>query len=307
MAVVGSRAQVRARTGVVVGGSNRGMRWFRSMGWRHLLAWVALAFAAFPILWILSASFNPTGTLVSQRLIPEHLTWANYEELLFGTVPYLSWFRNTVLIAGVASLIITLLCFLAAYAFSRMRFRGRRTGLLSVLLIQMFPQTLAFVAIFLIMARIKDVFPPIGLGTQAGLVLIYLGGAMGVNTWLMKGFLDTIPVDLDESARIDGASHWQIFARIVFPLVVPILTVVFLLTFIFLINDYVLASAVLGQGDPEKFTLSVGLYAYVSDQFNVRWGPFAAGAIMAGVPVIILFLFLQRYIVSGLTQGAVKG
>jgi arabinogalactan oligomer/maltooligosaccharide transport system permease protein len=277
------------------------------MGWRHLLAWLALGFAIFPILWILSASFNPTGTLVSQRLIPEHFTWENYEELLFGTVPYLSWFRNTVLIAGAASLGITLLCFLAAYAFSRMRFRGRRTGLLSVLLIQMFPQTLAFVAIFLIMARIKDVFPPIGLGTQAGLALIYLGGAMGVNTWLMKGFLDTIPVDLDESARIDGASHWQIFSRIVFPLVVPILAVVFLLSFIFLINDYVLASAVLGQGDPEKFTLSVGLYAYVSDQFNVRWGPFAAGAVMAGIPVIILFLFLQRYIVSGLTQGAVKG
>jgi arabinogalactan oligomer / maltooligosaccharide transport system permease protein len=306
MAVV-SNVGVRATSGTFVAGSNRRMRWLRSMGWRHLLAWLALGFALFPILWILSASFNPTGTLVSQQLIPNHLTWDNYEELLFGTVPYVAWFGNTVLVAGVASLIITLLCFMAGYAFSRMRFRGRRTGLLSVLLIQMFPNTLAFVAIFLIMARIADVFPPIGLGTQSGLILIYLGGAMGINTWLMKGFLDTIPVDLDESARIDGASHWQIFRLIIFPLVVPILAVVFLLSFIFLINDYVLASAVLGQGDPNKFTMSVGLYAYVSDQFNVRWGPFAAGAIMAGVPVILLFLFLQRYIVSGLTQGAVKG
>ena len=307
MAVVGSRAAVRATTGAVAGGSSRGGRWFRKVGWRHLVAWVALIFAVFPILWILSASFNPTGTLVSQRLIPSRFTWANYEELLTGTTPYLSWLGNTVLIAGGASLFNTFLCFLAAYAFSRMRFRGRRTGLLSVLLIQMFPQTLAFVAIFLIMARINDVFPAIGLGTQAGLILVYLGGAMGVNTWLTKGFLDTIPVELDESARIDGASHWQIFRLIVFPLVVPILAVVFVLSFIFLINDYVLASAVLGQGDPEKFTLSVGLYAYVSDQFNLRWGPFAAGAMMAGIPVVILFLFLQRYIVSGLTQGAVKG
>jgi arabinogalactan oligomer/maltooligosaccharide transport system permease protein len=307
MAVVGSRAQVRGTTGAVVGGSNRGVRWFRSLGWRHLLAWVVLAFALFPILWIISASFNPNGTLISQKLIPSELTWANYEELLFGTTPYVSWLVNTVVIAGLASLFITSLCFLAAYAFSRMRFRGRRTGLLSVLLIQMFPQTLAFVAIFLIMARIKDVFPPIGLGTQTGLILIYLGGAMGVNTWLMKGFLDTLPVELDESARIDGASHWQIFRYIIFPLVVPILAVVFVLSFIFLINDYVLASAVLGQGDPEKFTLSIGLYAYVSDQFNLRWGPFAAGAMMAGIPVVILFLFLQRFIVSGLTQGAVKG
>jgi arabinogalactan oligomer/maltooligosaccharide transport system permease protein len=279
----------------------------RSLGWRHLVAWLALAFAVFPVLWILSASFNPAGTLVSQRLVPSRLSWENYEELLAGGVPYLAWLRNTVVIGGVAALTNTLLSAFAAYAFSRMRFRGRRAGLLSVLLIQMFPQTLAFVAIFLIMANIKDVFPGIGLGTQAGLILIYLGGAMGVNTWLMKGFFDTIPVDLDESARIDGASHSQVFFRIIFPLVVPILAVVFLLSFIFLINDFVLASAVLGQGDPEKFTLAVGLYRYLSDQFNLRWGPFAAGAMIAGLPVLLLFQFLQRYIVSGLTQGAVKG
>jgi arabinogalactan oligomer/maltooligosaccharide transport system permease protein len=290
-----------------VGGSGRTQRWLRNLGWRHLVAWLALAFAVFPVLWILSASFNPAGTLVSQRFIPSNLSLENYRELLGGSVPYLSWFRNTVVIAGVASLGNTLLSAFAAYAFSRMRFRGRRTGLLAVLLVQMFPQTLAFVAIFLIMANIGDVFPAIGLGSQAGLVLVYLGGAMGVNTWLMKGFFDTIPVDLDESARIDGASHTQVFFRIIFPLVAPILAVVFLLSFIFLINDFVLASAVLGQGDPDKFTLAVGLYRYLSDQFNLRWGPFAAGAMIAGLPVILLFQFLQRFIVSGLTQGAVKG
>jgi arabinogalactan oligomer/maltooligosaccharide transport system permease protein len=304
---VGATVKARGSAGVVVGGSSRGQRWLRGLGWRHVVAWLALAFAVFPVLWILSASFNPTGTLVSQRLVPSRLSLENYQELLGGSVPYLAWFRNTVVIAGIASLANTLLSALAAYAFSRMRFKGRRTGLLSVLLIQMFPQTLAFVAIFLIMANIKDVFPAIGLGTQAGLILVYLGGAMGVNTWLMKGFFDTIPVDLDESARIDGASHWQIFFRIIGPLVLPILAVVFLLSFIFLINDFVLASAVLGQGDPDKFTLAVGLYRYLSDQFNLRWGPFAAGAMIAGIPVILLFQFLQRYIVSGLTQGAVKG
>jgi arabinogalactan oligomer/maltooligosaccharide transport system permease protein len=304
---VDAAVDIRGSSGVVVGGSGRTQRWLRSLGWRHLVAWLALAFAVFPVLWILSASFNPTGTLVSQRFIPSDLSLENYRELLGGSVPYLSWFRNTVVIAGVASLGNTLLSAFAAYAFSRMRFRGRRTGLLAVLLVQMFPQTLAFVAIFLIMANIGDVFPAIGLGSQAGLVLVYLGGAMGVNTWLMKGFFDTIPVDLDESARIDGASHTQVFFRIIFPLVAPILAVVFLLSFIFLINDFVLASAVLGQGDPEKFTLAVGLYRYLSDQFNLRWGPFAAGAIIAGLPVILLFQFLQRFIVSGLTQGAVKG
>jgi arabinogalactan oligomer/maltooligosaccharide transport system permease protein len=304
---VDAAVDIPRSSGVVVGGSGRSQRWLRNFGWRHLVAWLALAFAVFPVIWILSASFNPVGTLVSQRLIPSNFSLANYRELLGGSVPYLAWFRNTVVIAGIASLGNTLLSAFAAYAFSRMRFRGRRTGLLAVLLVQMFPQTLAFVAIFLIMANIGDVFPAIGLGSQLGLILVYLGGAMGVNTWLMKGFFDTIPVDLDESARIDGASHTQIFFRIIFPLVAPILAVVFLLSFIFLINDFVLASAVLGQGDPEKFTLAVGLYRYLSDQFNVRWGPFAAGAMIAGLPVILLFQFLQRFIVSGLTQGAVKG
>jgi len=304
---VDAAVEIPGSSGVVIGGSGRTQRWLRNLGWRHLVAWLALAFAVFPVLWILSASFNPAGTLVSQRFIPSRVSLENYRELLGGSVPYLAWFRNTVVIAGIASLGNTLLSAFAAYAFSRMRFRGRRTGLLAVLLVQMFPQTLAFVAIFLIMANIGDVFPAIGLGSQAGLVLVYLGGAMGVNTWLMKGFFDTIPVDLDESARIDGASHTQIFFRIIFPLVAPILAVVFLLSFIFLINDFVLASAVLGQGDPEKFTLAVGLYRYLSDQFNLRWGPFAAGAMIAGLPVILLFQFLQRFIVSGLTLGAVKG
>lgn len=300
-------APARATTGRVVGGRNRFTRWFKALGWRHLVAWAALLFALFPVVWVISASLNPLETLTSQRLIPSTLTLDNYRELLSGDVPYLNWYLNTILIAGGASLVVTFLSSLAAYAFSRMRFVGRRVGLLAVLLIQMFPQTLAFVAIFLIVAQIKDVFPAVGLGTQWGLFLVYLGGALGVNTWLMKGFFDTIPTDLDESARCDGASHNQVFFKIILPLVAPILAVVFLLSFIFLINDFVLASAVLGQGDPETFTLSIGLFQYLGDQFNQRWGPFAAGALMAGIPVVILFLFLQKYIVSGLTQGAVKG
>ena len=307
MAVATRPMPPEGTTGAVVAGGSRGVRWMRTLGWRHLVALAALAFAIFPVLWVLSASFNPQGSLVSQELIPDRLTLDNYRELFTPAVPYTAWFVNTLVIAGGAALINTFLSALAAYAFSRMRFRGRRAGLLSVLLIQMFPQVLAFVAIFLIMVAVKDVFPSIGLGSRTGLLLVYLGGAMGVNTWLMKGFFDTIPKELDESAKVDGASHAQVFFRIIVPLVAPILAVVFILSFIFLINDFVLASAVVGQGSPDQATLSVGLYRYVNDQFNLRWGPFAAGAIIAGLPVVILFLFLQRYIVSGLTQGAVKG
>jgi arabinogalactan oligomer/maltooligosaccharide transport system permease protein len=290
---------------------NKGRRpfgkWWRELGWRHLVGILAALFAVFPMIWILSASFNPLGTLTSQTLIPADPSWVNYRELLFEDVPFRAWFLNTILIAGGAALGNTFLSALAAYAFSRMRFKGRRTGLLSVLLIQMFPQILAFVAIFLMMDSIADVWPWLGLGSRVGLLFVYFGGAMGVNTWLMKGFFDTIPRSLDESAKVDGATHAQVFFRIILPLTAPILAVIFLLGFIFLLNDFVLASAVLGQGDEQGFTLAIGLSRYLQDQFALRWGPFAAGAIMAGVPVIVLWLFLQRYIVSGLTQGAVKG
>ena len=282
-------------------------RWAHELGWRHLVALLALVFALFPVIWVISASINPIGsTLSSQKLVPADPSIGNFRDL-FSTTPFARWMLNTLLVAGGAAFINTALAAFAAYAFSRMRFRGRRVGLLSVLLIQMFPQVLAFVAIFVLMDGIGDVFSAIGDGTRLGLLLVYLGGAMGVNTWLMKGFFDTIPVDLDESARVDGATHLQIYFRIIVPLVLPILAVVFFLSFIFLFNDFVLARAVLGIGNDNNFTLSVGLYNFVSDRFNARWGIFAAGALVASIPIVIMFQFLQRYIVSGLTQGAVKG
>ncbi|MBT8215497.1 MAG: sugar ABC transporter permease [Acidimicrobiia bacterium] len=296
-------------------------RWMRELGWRHLVAIAAIVFAVFPVVWIISASVNPTGSLVGQTLWPDEPTLDNFRELIDRdfvkegsiasageiSVPYVDWFRNTMIIAGAAAIGQTFLSALAAYAFSRMRFWGRRVGLLSVLLVQMFPQLLAFTAIFILMTDMKDVFPGIGLGTQAGLILVYLGGALGVNTWLMKGFFDTIPRDLDEAAKVDGASPNQIFFRVILPLAAPILAVIALLSFIFTINDFVIASAVLGQGDDTNFTLAIGLQRFLGDRFAQNWGAFAAGALMAGIPVIILFQMLQRFIVSGLTQGGVKG
>ena len=144
------------------------------------------------------------------------------------------------------------------------------------------------------------------LGSRLMLLIIYLGGALGVNTWLIKGYFDTIPRDLDESALIDGASHAQIFFKVVLPLAAPILAVVALITFVFTINEFLVASVVLGQGDDENFTLAVGMFRFIDGQGG-EWGQFAAGSVMAGIPVVLLFLFLQRYIVSGLTAGAVKG
>jgi arabinogalactan oligomer/maltooligosaccharide transport system permease protein len=194
---------------------------------------------------------------------------------------------------------------LAAYAFARFRFKGRRMGMLSLLLIQMFPTFLAVVAIYLIVLRIGDVFPAIGLDTRASVILVGLGGALGINTWLMKGFLDSIPDSLDESARVDGATPGQVFWGIILPLATPVLAVVGLLSYIFSINEFIIASRLLQTTD--KWTLPVGLYGFISDKYASQWGPFCAGVVLAAIPVVILFFFLQRYITEGLTRGAVKG
>jgi arabinogalactan oligomer / maltooligosaccharide transport system permease protein len=299
-------ASVLDRAGVrtAQGRSGRSL-WWRELGWRYIVGIIALVFALFPILWVFSASINPTGTLSGQRLIPTEATLRNYERLFDGSIPYARWFANTLIVAGTAAIGTVFLCALGAYAFSRLRFTGRRVGLLSLLLVQMFPQLLAVVAIFLFMLRIGELFPAIGLGTQAGLVLIYLGGALGINTWLMKGFFDTIPHDLDESARVDGATHAQIFFRIILPLAAPVLAVIGLLSFIFSVNEFLIASVILT--DESSYTLSVGLARFIGERFDLRWGPFAAGTILGGLPVIVLFAFLQRFIVSGLTSGSVKG
>ncbi|MEM9036638.1 MAG: sugar ABC transporter permease [Actinomycetota bacterium] len=284
----------------------RRRRWWREVGWRYVVFAIALAFAMFPVVWIVSASFNPSGGLRGQQLIPDEPTLRHYRTLFEDpNVPFARWFVNTIVIASSATLANTFLCALAAFSFSRLRWTGRRTGLLLVLLVQMFPQLLAMVAIFTMMQNIGDVFPAIGLGTQAGLILIYMGGALGVNTWLMKGFFDTIPRSLDESARIDGATHWQIYSRIILPLAAPILAVVALLTFIITLNDFVIASFMLN--DVDEFTLSVGLFRFIDGRFGANWGPFAAGAVLGAIPIIVLWLFLQRYVISGLTAGAEKG
>ncbi len=262
-----------------------------------------LAFALFPAVWVLGASLNPTNSLAAISIVPEHPTLANYWQLLTDE-PFLRWMGNSLLVAGGAAAVNTFLSATAAYAFSRMRFRGRRIGLLSVLLVQMFPQLLAMVAIFLMMTDIKQVFPAIGTGTLTGLFLVYTGGALGANTWLTKGFFDTIPADLDEAAKVDGATHGQVYFRIVLPLSIPILAVTAMLSFVFLFNEYILASILIR--DEHLFTLATGLSSYISEQ-NSRWGLFTAGAMMGGIPIIAIFLFLQRYIVSGLTAGASKG
>ncbi|BCJ41425.1 sugar ABC transporter permease [Actinoplanes ianthinogenes] len=281
------------------------IKWFRDTGWRHLVAVLAVAFSLGPILFVFSAAINPLGTLSSSTLVPSGASLDNFGRL-FTDTNFPQWFVNSVAIAGLASIISIFLSALAAFAFSRRRFRGRRSGLLFLLLIQMFPQFLAVVALFLIFSKITDLWPGIGFNTWWGMILLYLGGALGVNTWLMKGFFDTVPKELDESATVDGASHTGIFFRILLPLVSPIIAVAGLLAFIGTINEFLLANLFLRDGASK--TLAVGLYGLVqgSDR-NTNFGIFCAGTLLTAIPTVGVFMYLQRYIVEGLSAGAVKG
>jgi arabinogalactan oligomer/maltooligosaccharide transport system permease protein len=281
-------------------------RWFRSTGWRHVIAVIVSIFAVFPILYVVSASLNPHGTLTGTNQLFAAIGFDSYVRILTDPqIPYPMWFFNTLLVATVTGFTMVVIGALAAYAFSRMRFAGRRIGLVTIVVVQMFPQLLAVVAIFLMMSSIGDWFPAIGLNTLTGLILIYLGGALGVNTYLMYGFFNTIPKEIDEAAKIDGAGHARIFFTIILRLVAPILAVVGLLSFIGIVNEYVIASVMLI--DPEKQTLVVGLTKLVSNPRYADWSAFSAGAVMAAIPVVVVFLLLQRYIVGGLTAGATKG
>jgi arabinogalactan oligomer/maltooligosaccharide transport system permease protein len=278
--------------------------WLSRVGWRHGVALLALAFSLFPIVFVVSAALNPLGTLSSTSAVPTGASFGNFGNLLAET-DFARWFGNSVLVAGASAVASVFLSALAAYAFSRMRFRGRRIGLLALLLIQMFPQFLAIVAIFLMFSTVTDLWPAIGFNTAWGLILLYLGGALGVNTWLMKGFFDTVPRELDESATMDGASHAQTFFRILLPLVAPILAVTGLLAFIGTINEFLIANVFLT--DTGAKTLSVGMYGLVAGERNNNFGMFCAGTLLTAVPTVVVFQFLQRYIVNGLTAGAVKG
>jgi len=281
------------------------VQWFRQTGWRHIVGLIMSAIAVFPLLYVLSTSLAKSGTLTGSNQLFASITFDNYVKLFNDPGrPFFRWWCNTLIVSSVTSAASVFLCAMAAYAFSRLRFAGRRVGLGTLVITQMFPQFLGVISIFLLLGAIGDAVPWLGLNTLPGLIAVYLGGALGVNTYLMYGYFNTIPREIDEAAKIDGAGHARIFFTIILRLVAPILVVIGMLVYIGVAGEFVIASVVLS--DTQIQTAPVGLYNMISMFRNDNWGVFCAGAVLTALPVMALFLYTQKYIVTGLFAGSGK-
>jgi len=281
-------------------------KWLKENLWRHAFATAMCLFSLFPLYLVVLSSFKSSGSLQLDSFVPKELSWANYK-MLFSSpkIPFLSWVKNSLIISSVVAISSVVVGAASAFAFSRLKFKGKKFGIQLLLLVQMFPAVLALSAVYVIMERVYSFAPSIGLGSQTGLILVYLGGSMGVNIWLLKGFVDSIPAELDEAAKIDGASPVQTYWLIFIPLATPILAVVCLLSFIGTFNEFIVARLFLVE--MQGRTVAVGLQQFIGGQYASNWGAFAAGSILASIPIVIIFLSLQKYIVNGLTAGSVKG
>ena len=266
----------------------------------HLVLIISCVIAIFPILRILAVSLRPGNRLMSTDLaiIPPDATLESYRIILFEK-PFLSWVWNSLAITISTALIGVILAATAAYAFSRWKFPGRSVGLVFLLATQMIPAPMLMIPIYILAIKLGMV------GTYRGLVIAYCVTSIPFSVWILKGYYDTIPVDLEEAARIDGCSQLQAFLRVLLPLSTPALAITFLFNFMAAWNEYLLARVMLGSQE-SLLTWPLGLQR-LQGQFQTQWGQFSAGSILVMVPVMVLFLYSSKYLISGLTLGGVKG
>ena len=291
---------------------DRHQRWRKLAAHAFLLALCAVVL--FPFLVVVSVSLRP-GNFAAGSLIPDTISWEHWRYVLGLPVqgadgrwiepdlPVLRWLWNSVKVATLVGLVTLALSTTSAYALARLRFAGRRQVLNGLMLMQMFPAVLALVAVYAIFDGLGSAFPFIGLNSHASLVLAYSGG-IAMHVWTIKGYYETLPAEIEEAARVDGASTWVAFRRVLLPMAGPILAVVFLLSFIGAVIEYPVASVLLTQQD--QLTLAVGAKLFVHEH-QFRWGDFAAAAILSGLPITVVFLLAQRWLVAGLAAGGVKG
>ncbi|KOO50939.1 sugar ABC transporter permease [Priestia koreensis] len=272
---------------------------------RLVISYLILTFVVvviiYPLLWTIGASFNPGNSLVSTSIIPKNPTLDHYKELFSGnkSLQYVHWYLNSLKISVFTMIGSVISVSFTAYAFSRFRFRGRKNALTLFLLLQMIPQFSALIALF-VLAQMLGM-----INSHWLLILLYIGGTIPMNTYLMKGYMDSIPMELDESAKMDGASNTRIFMQILMPLSKPMIAVVAMNGFTGPLGDFVMASTILRT--PDSYTLPIGLYNLVNEVMGASYTTFAAGAILISIPIAIIFLVLQRNFVSGLTAGGTKG
>ncbi|WP_308636757.1 sugar ABC transporter permease [Paenibacillus silvisoli] len=255
--------------------------------------------AIYPAVWVLFSSLRPGSSLFSETFIPKNPTFVHFKELFTSpSFQFGRWYWNTLKIATLSMILSTLLTTLSMYALSRFRFKGRKALLTTMLVLGMFPGFMSMVAIYILLLQLDL------LDTHAALILVYSSGSV-LSGFIVKGFYDTIPRSLDEAARIDGASHLTIFWRIMLPLSRPMLTYIGLTTFTGAWVDFIFARLVLRS--KENWTLAVGMWDMVATFQNSNFTMFAAGSVLIAVPIMILFAFLQKFLVQGLTAGASKG
>lgn len=272
-------------------------KWFVT-AFRHAILILFSLIAIYPVINVFSISIRPGDRLRSTDLavIPENWSFNSYIQL-FAEQPFVQWLLNSLIVSGAVTVLGVTLAAIGGYALSRFRFIGRNASMLSILTTQMFPATMLLLPLYVMIAKLNLV------NTFLGLLVFYTATALPFCLWQMKGFYDTIPISLEEAARIDGCSQWQTFLRVSLPLATPGLVITALFSFMTAWSEYIVAAQVLQE--TEMFTLPLGLKSFEAT-LSTQWGLYAAASILVSVPVVIVFMMLSRYLVSGLTIGAVK-
>ncbi|MBO8463852.1 MAG: sugar ABC transporter permease [Firmicutes bacterium] len=263
----------------------------------RIMIWITILLVLFPAFWIFMASFSKGDSFFVSSIVPNKLGFDNYKEL-FQETDFVLWVVNSLKLCLIVAIIQLILTSLAAYAFSRMRFPGRTKGLMGLLVLQVFPNSMALAGYYILIYKF-------GLADNFLAIVLVLAAGSAFNIWLLKSYMDGIPKDLDEAAFVDGAGHFKTFLMIILPLAVPELVVIFLFSFIGTYSEYVISSVFLQS--PKNFTLAIGLQSFITNQFAAHWTLFAAAAVLASLPIMIIFMLLQKYIQNGLTAGGVKG
>ena len=279
---------------------------YRAIGdspFKLLFVNLALVIVCLVILWpvsrVITISLRPLDTLFSTdlRIIPEGATLKAYYRILFE-IDFFNWLKNSLVIAFITAFMGVSLASTSAYAFSRFKFSLKQPGLVFLLVTQMFPAAMMLLPLYIMLIRLQLI------NTYIGLVIAYTSTALPFCIWILKGYYDTIPPDLEESARVDGATPLQAFYKIILPLSTPALAITFLFSFMTAWSEYLVARVVIQKSS--LYTWTIGLYT-LQGQYQTEWGTFAAASLLVSIPVVVIFLFTAKYLVSGLTLGAVKG